>query len=161
MKPARLPVMAVIAAVTCGLGWLALAAWAGAGGDPLPVPWTAVAGLAALAMVVVAAGLPVRRWQHGRRDRRLDPLTAARTAVLGKAAAYAGALLCGWYAAQALTVLPDVVGARRTRLVMALAAAACAAAVAAAGLVVQRWCRVPPGDDLDAGDGAEGQDTGA
>ena len=43
--------------------------------------------------------------------------------------------------------MPDVVGARRTRLILALVAAVAAVAVSVAGLVVQRWCRVPPGDD--------------
>jgi uncharacterized membrane protein YgcG len=115
------------------------------------LPWTAVAGTAALAVAVVAAGLPVRRWMTGRRDAPLDPLVAARTVVLAKAAAYGGALLAGWYAAQALVIVPDLVGVPRTRFLLATGAAAAAIAVCAAGFVVQRWCRVPPDDGPDGG----------
>jgi MFS family permease len=151
MTPARLPAMLLVAAATTALAWTFLDLWHDNGGTSLPLPWTAVAGTAALVAVVVAAGLPVRRWVRGRRDRPLDPLVAARTVVLAKAAAYGGSLLCGWYAAQALALAPDLMGERLTRLVLALVAAVFAAGIAAAGLVVQRWCRVPPSDD-DADD---------
>ncbi len=132
-----------------GAGWLLLDTWAGAGRGPLPLPWTAVVGTVALAAAVLAIGLPVRRWVNGDRERPLDPLFAARAVVLAKAAAYGGAVLTGWYAAQALAVLPDVVGARRTRLAVAAAAALAAIGVTVAGFVVQRWCRIPPTDDED------------
>jgi hypothetical protein len=146
MTPARLPAMLLLALATTALGWTVLDLWHDNGGTSLPLPWTAVAGTAALAAVVIAAGLPVRRWVRGRRDRPLDPLVAARTVVLAKAAAYGGSLLVGWYAAQALALAPDLMGERLSRLVLAIVAAVFAVAVAAAGLVVQRWCRVPPSD---------------
>jgi hypothetical protein len=147
--PARISQVALIALVTTALSWAFLDMLAGSGQDPLPLPWTAVAGTAALAAAVLSLGVPVRRWVAGRRDRPLDPLYAARAFVLAKAAAYGGAVLTGWYAGQALALLPDVVGVRRTKLVLALLAAVAAVGVSAAGLVVQRWCRVPPSDDDD------------
>ena len=153
MKPARLVTVVLIAFVSGAVSWLALRIWVGRGGDPPPLPWTALAGTVALAIAVVAAGLPVRRWQHGRRDRPLDPLVAARTVVFAKAAAYGGAVLIGWYAAQALAVLPDIVGARRTRLLMAALCFLAAVGVAGAGLLVQRWCRLPPDEDEDESGG--------
>lgn len=151
MKPARWPSLVLIALVTGVVGWLFLHAWTGNGHEPLPLPWTAVAGTVALAIAVIAAGLPVRQWQRGHRDRDLDPLVAARTVVLAKAAAYGGAVLAGWYAAQALSILPDVVGARRIRLLLAVLAFLAACGVAAAGLVVQHWCRIPPSDEDQRG----------
>jgi hypothetical protein len=154
VRPARVSSAVLLAVVVAALGWLGLDRWTRGGGTYVPLPWTAVAGTAALAVAVVAAGLPVRRWVTGRRDRPLDPLVAARTVVLAKAAAYGGALLAGWYAAQALVIVPDLVGVRRTRFLLAVAATVAAAGVAAAGFVVQRWCRVPPeDDDPDGGDG--------
>jgi hypothetical protein len=129
------------------LAWLGLRFWEDAGNLLPPVPWTALAGIIALAVAVVVAGLPVRRWQSGRRMARLDPLVAARTVVLAKAAAYTGAVISGWYAAQAVVILPDVVGARRTRLLLASLSAIAAIGVAGAGLLVQRWCRLPPDDN--------------
>lgn len=155
MKPARLLTVVLIAFVSGAVGWLVLTIWVGRGGDPPPLPWTALAGTLALAVAVVAAGLPVRRWQHGRREHPLDPLVAARTVVFAKAAAYGGALLAGWYAAQALVVLPDIVGARRTRLLMGALCSLAAVAVAGAGLLVQRWCRLPPSDDESDSGGDE------
>jgi hypothetical protein len=145
--PARISQVALIAVATTAASWLLLDTLAGAGQEPLPLPWTAVAGTAALAVAVVSLGVPVRRWVAGRRDRPLDPLYAARAFVLSKAAAYGGAVLTGWYAGQALALLPDVVGTRRTKLILAALAALAAVAISVAGLVVQRWCRVPPSDD--------------
>lgn len=152
--PARIGQVALIAVLATAASWALLDLWAGSGGDPLPLPWTAVAGTVALAIAVVSLGVPVRRWVAGRRDRPLDPLYAARAFVLAKAAAYGGAVLTGWYAGQALSLLPDVVGVRRERLVMAALAAAAAVGIIVAGLVVQRWCRVPPSDDDDGAPGA-------
>jgi hypothetical protein len=139
----------LIAVLVTAASWLVLDTLAGSGQEPLPLPWTAIAGTAALAAAVVSLGVPVRRWVSGRRDRPLDPLYAARAFVLAKAAAYGGAVLAGWYAGQALALLPDVVGTRRAKLVLALVAVVAAIAVSVAGLVVQRWCRVPPSDDED------------
>ncbi len=147
MTPARPLGLLITGIVATVLGWLALDTWSGRGGDPPPLPWTAIAGTVALALAVVAAGLPVRRWVQGSRERPLDALVAARTVVFAKAAAYAGALLAGWYAAQGLALLPDLVGSRVTHLVLAGIATLAAVGLAVAGLVVQRWCRVPPQDD--------------
>ncbi len=155
MTPARPLTLLVVGIAVTVLGWLALDTWTGRGGEPLPMPWAAGVGTLALAVAVMAAGLPVRRWVAGRREQPLDPLVAARTVVLAKAAAYTGATLAGWYSAQALVTLPDLVGARLTRLLVAAGAALTAVALAAAGLVVQRWCRVPPDDGDERPDGQE------
>lgn len=147
MTPARVVTALLAALVSVAVSWVVLDTWTGSGGNPLPLSWSAVVGTLALVVVVVAAGLPVRRWVRGRRTRALDPLVAARTAVLSKAAAYGGAVLTGWYASQALLVLPDLVGVRRERFVIALVATGAAVAVSVAGFVVQHWCRIPPDDD--------------
>jgi hypothetical protein len=147
VTPARLrSVLLVLAAV--GLGsWAVLDAREASGASALPAPWTAAVAIALLAVAVLVSGFEVRRWVAGRRERPLDPLVAARIAVLAKAAAYTGGALAGWYLAQAVVVLPDLVGERRTRLVVALICALAAIALATAGLVVQNWCRRPPRED--------------
>jgi hypothetical protein len=147
VTPAKILTALLIALVSAAISWVALDLWAGAGGEPPPLSWVAVFVVVALVLVVIAAGLPVRRWMRGQRDRALDPLVAARTAVLAKAAAYGGALIVGWYLSQALLVLPDLVGVRRTRFIIALVSTALAVALSVAGFVVQRWCRIPPEDD--------------
>jgi len=158
VKAARPGTVVLIGVAASVVGWALLKLWEDRGGVLPPVPWTALAGTVALAIAVVAAGLPVRRWQSGRRLTRLDPLVAARTVVLAKAAAYGGALLVGWYAAQALAILPDVVGARRARLLLAALSALAAVAVAGAGLLVQHWCRLPPNGSDDSDDSEDRQD---
>ena len=150
MTPARVRTALLAAVVVAVVGWAVLRAWTGGGGTYLPLPWTVVAGTVLLAAGVLGAGWPVWRWTSGRRDRPLDPLVAARTVALAIAAAYGGAVLAGWYAAQGLVILPDVVGARRTRLVLAVAATLAAVGVSVAGFVVQRWCRLPPDDETGA-----------
>jgi len=149
-RPARVSTAVLLALVAALAGWICLDWWAGNGGEAPPIPWTAVVGTILLATAVVAAGLPVRRWVRGVRDRVLDPLVAARTQVLAKSAAYGGAVLVGWYVAQAVAMLPDLVGSRTAHLVMAVLGALAAVGVVAAGLVVQQWCRIPPPDDEDA-----------
>lgn len=149
VQPARIgPVVLTGVAVTA-VAWLLLDLLTGAGRTSPPLPWTAAAGTLALAVVVVSVGLPVRRWVNGHRERPLDPIFAARAFVLAKAACYGGAVLAGWYLAQALTLAPDLVGERRPRFLVALIALLAALAVTVAGFLVQRWCRVPPTDEDD------------
>lgn len=142
------------------LAWVLLDALERRGADPLPVPWTATAALLMLAGLVVVAAWEVRRWVGGRRKQPMSPLTAARIAVLAAASSYVGALLVGWYAAQAAVIVPVFVGERRERFTLALLAAAAALLLATAGVVGQRWCRRPPDSDPGHGDGLDGDDRG-
>ena len=144
VSPARLRGVLVTALVVGVASWAVLDAIANRVESPVPLPWTVPVGILILAGVVLVAGLEVRRWLAGRRDRPLDPLLAARVAVLAKAAAYTGGGLVGWYLAQAVLLLPDLVGDRRSRFVIALLAALTAVGLACVGLLAQRWCRLPP-----------------
>jgi hypothetical protein len=147
VTPARPVVVLLLGLASTAASWFGLDLWDSRGGLPPPLPWTAALGTLALSAAVIAAGLPVRRWVAGLRERPLDPLMAARTVVFAKAAAYGGAVLSGWYAAQGLILWPDLVGARRARLIVAGLCVLAAIALSVSGLVVQRWCRVPPSDD--------------
>lgn len=80
--------------------------------------------------------------------RRLDPLRATRVLALARASAFSGAATAGAYAAIALLTAPTAqVEPRLERLVLALLAVLAATALCVAGVVVERWCRVPPGSD--------------
>jgi hypothetical protein len=138
--------------VLCGavIGWLAnlLALRAS-----LPVPvlhLSSLATMAAVAVFTLVLGLRVRSWRNGKRDRELNPVLAARTLVLAQACAYAGALIIGWHAGilvdqlQLLAYRPggpvlwQVLGMIGAGLVMVVV-----------GLVVERFCKLPP-DEPDS-----------
>lgn len=143
----RLLLVAVVAAAFA-FGALRLAETRGA--TLLPVPLLSSVVVLLIAGVVVTLGWSVRQFTRGKRP-GLDPLLAARTVVLATASAYTGAVLSGWYAAHVLVVLGDLaIPARRDLAVSAGAALVCTIALAVVGLVVERWCEVPPPDD-DAG----------
>ncbi len=80
---------------------------------------------------------------------RVDPLRAARVLALARASAFVGAACTGGYIALALLTAPTaVVEPRVERLVIAVVSALAALAVTVAGVVVERWCRLP-GDGVD------------
>jgi Protein of unknown function (DUF3180) len=120
-----------------------------------PVPWTAAIGLALVACLVYSAAVPVRRMLRGVPGARpVHPLRAARAAVLGKATAYAGAVVLGWYLAAVLLLVPDLdVDARQAQAVRAAVTALAALAACVAGLLAERMCRVPPDDPDGPGPG--------
>lgn len=121
------------------------------GGTILPVPVLAWVAVLAIALVVAALGWNVRQYKAGKRP-EMDMLLAARTVVLATASAYTGALLTGWYAAQVLVVIGDLdVSARRDVAITAGVAAISAVVLGVVGLLVERWCEVPPPDDDEGG----------
>lgn len=127
------------------------------GGLSPAVPgWPASLVVLLMAAVVVGIGVPVRRLRQGRATRPVSPLWAARALVLGQAAALTGAALAGWYAAQALLLVPDAdVDSQRARVWVLTLLAAVSVGLAVAGLLAQRMCRIdedprhPAGDEDD------------
>lgn len=130
-----------------------LTTWLDQRGPGMPhVPWLVVAVELLIAAVVFSMGWAVRQFLRGKRP-GLDPIRAARTAVLAKAACYTGALLTGWYGGQAVARLIDGVPGDGSRALAAGIAAGGALVLAVVGLVVEWFCRVPPpGDDEQATD---------
>ena len=155
MKPVRASSAVLTALVTAVVAWIALDLWTGQGGRLLPLPWFAAIAIAAVAAVVLVLGWEVRRSVRGQRNLPLDPLFAARVVVLAKAAIYGGGVLAGWYAAQALILFSNVSGLRRERLVVAGVTALAAVVLTVAGLIAQRWCRLPDDDEPLGRDGDE------
>jgi hypothetical protein len=149
-KEIRVQTLALVAAVTCVLGF-AVFALLSRDGSLVPRP-----SLLAGVLLVVMGGLvlwmarPVRRYLSGRATTSLDPLRAARTVVLAQAAALTGSAAAGWYAGQLAVVATDLsLDANQSRILPLLALVVAAVALAAAGLVAQRWCRVDPHDEDD------------
>lgn len=147
IRARTLAALAVVAALLAGL----IAWWMQtAGMDAIPVPWTTAVALLTVAVIVLGLGLPVRRWTRGDHSRALDPLRAARTVALAKAAGYGGAALCGWYFGLGIGLVADLaIAPREDRFIHAMGTALAAFAVCVVGLLVERWCRRPPDEDED------------
>ena len=145
------------ALVLAGLGagvvsWLLWRTVESQGGLPPQVPWSVTAVLLALAGIVLWLGLAVRAYQRGKRP-DLDPIRAARTAALAKASAFAGALRGGWSGAQLLVLLANLVNEPlRLGALSAGAATLAALVLAVVGLVVERFCRLPPPEEGERAD---------
>jgi len=141
----RLRTLVLLAAGVTAVTWWVMRMVVGRGAaTPPDVPRLVVAVELVIAGVVLAMGWTVRQYQRGKHP-TLDPLRAARTAVLAKASCYTGALLTGWYGGQALSLLTDAdVPGNPARATAAGIAVLGAVALAVVGLVVEHWCRIPP-----------------
>jgi len=147
--------IAVLVAVAL-VGWLVLRALEARSVYLPVVPWLVDVAILALAGAVFWSGWVVRSYQKGKRP-SLDGLRAARTLVLAKAAALTGALLGGWYLAQVLVVLGDLaIEPRRDRAVAAGIAVLCSVVLAIVGLIVEKFCELPP-SDKDRANSDEGE----
>jgi hypothetical protein len=155
MNPRRgIPVttLVIAALATTVLGWLGLRWWLDSGHAMPKLSWVGIAAILVLAGGLLAAGWPVKKFRDGAAEHVLSPLRAARTLVLAQAGALTGAVLCGWYAAGVLVLLPDVdVHSVRSDVFMLLAHAGSAVVLSAAGMVVQSWCRVIPPEEDETG----------
>jgi hypothetical protein len=161
MKPTRVAALALLGAVSTVLSLLLQRMLRASGWTMPPVPWTAAIGLLLVACLVYSAALPVRRMIRGGPNARpVEPLRAARTAVLAKATAYAGAAVVGWYLAELLLLVPDLdIETRQTQALRAAVTALAALAASVAGLLAERMCRLPPEDgDKPGGIGRSADD---
>lgn len=156
-QPPRTPITVtpvrslVIAAVFGALGgWLVVVVSNALGFVPPYVPWTGP-----LALLIAAALVGVLAWttwqQIQVRRERVDPGRAVALLVLGKASALAGAVTGGGYLAFALAFVGRwETDGPRERVVRSLIAVVAALALMAAGMLLERACRVPEGDDEDS-----------
>ncbi len=143
-KGVRPQTLVTIALGVGALAWVLLRLSGGAKALPT-VGWSGVVLLAFMAAGVYWAGIPVQKMREGSTHRPISPLRAARTLVLAQAAALAGSALVGWYAAQALLLLPDVdIESQRGRLWVMLGHLAVTLLLVLAGMLTQRKCRVDP-----------------
>lgn len=112
---------------------------------PLTLPIT----LVAVAVIIVAFAVPIRRAVRGRTARRIDPFQATRVVVLAKACGLSGALLTGaGVGVLAYLLSRDVLPSGNSILLTALATAG-ALVLLVAGLVAESFCSLPPDDDAD------------
>ena len=143
----------VLGLATTGFAYLGLRIWDVQNSLLLQTSWAALIVLVFMACGVFFAGLPVRRFLRGQAKKSLNPMRAMRTLVLAQAAALTGALVAGWYLAQALVLLPDFdIDSRRALVLRFSALSAGGLLLAVAGLLTQGMCRVGKGGSGDDAD---------
>lgn len=148
MRPSRPGLLVGLGVVAAALTWAGLRVWVARAHAEPELMWRTTLTIGLLAAAILGIGWPVRQWVNGDRSRQIDALRAARTAVLAKAGAVAGALLVGLFLGYGVHFLPTVaIAARRSQLIVSVADLLAAVLLLVAGLLVERWCRVPPDED--------------
>lgn len=130
-------------------GWLLVVAANAFDLVPPIVPWTAPLGLVLIAALVGMLAYTTRQRIQIRRE-RMEPQRAVAFLVLGKASALGGAFIAGAYFGFALNFLArlEAVGPR-DRVIRSAVAIAVAIGLCIAGLLLERACKVPGGEDDD------------
>jgi polyferredoxin len=104
-----------------------------------------------LALVLVAAILGGTAWSTRRsiqqRHERIPPHHAVNRLVLARACAYVGSLMAGAYFGYAVSWLGVASDLATERAIRSSVAGVAGLLVVAAGLMLERACRVPPEDD--------------
>ncbi|GAB3072609.1 hypothetical protein GCM10027080_14220 [Pedococcus soli] len=143
----RWPQLVATAVVVGAVSWIGWRIYLSTGALLGPASWISSVLLVVMAVLVIGAGLPVRRFLRGEATKPLSPIRAARTLVLAQAAALTGSGVVGWYAAQVAHALAEISLPGYRELLWRLVALCLSAAVlAVAGMVTQRMCRVDPPD---------------
>lgn len=149
MRPTRIASLVALFAVVAAVAWGVLTLVEDRGGVLPPLSWSAPAGVLAIGVVVFVTALALRSRLH-RDDKRPHPLSMVQMAVLGKASAHVGPIVGGLYGGYALILLPNLdIGDRRDRAVLAGGAVLAALVLTAAGLFLERSCRVRRDRDDD------------
>lgn len=138
----------VVAALFGGLaGWLLAVTTAALDVVPPSIPWSAPVGLFLVAALVGAIAWTTHQQIQVRRQ-RMEPQRAVAFLVLGKASALGGALVAGGYLGYALSFVNRFeADGPRERVVRSLVALVGGVALCVAGLLLERACRVPFGED--------------
>jgi len=151
MRSTTWRLLVAIAAVSGLLSWGLLRAWTNNVGALPDVPWPTAVVIAVVGTAVLVSAVRLRpRIKHKEGHRRLEPLVAARYAVLSLACSRAGALFVGVYGGFLALALGDLTIDYRRHV--ALVSGLCVLAsclLVAAGLVLERACRLPPPDPDD------------
>lgn len=158
MRTIRVRWLLLIAAIAALAGWLVTLLTAVVGWSTPVLPLSSLLTMAVMSGFTLFLGLRVLRWRQGKRQRQLNLLLAARTLVLAQAGAYAGSLLLGWHVGILADQLP--LWAYRSENSVSLTALALMAGglvMVVIGLIVERFCRIPPEDTDEAEDGTKGR----
>jgi len=140
--------LVAIALVSGVLSWTVLRVWTNDTGDLPEVPWPTAVVIALFGVSVLFSALLLRpRIRHKEGTRPVEPLVSARFGVLSLASSRAGALFIGVYGGFLANALTDLTVDYRRHIALVSGLCVLAAGVlVAAGLVLERICRLPPPD---------------
>jgi hypothetical protein len=159
VRELRIRVLAGVFVVAGVLSWAGARLWNSVGTLP-SVPLAAPVVLALIAVVLLATALSLRARLRAQRERRpgakgVDPLMAARAVVFGQASALVAALVSGVYGGTGVFLLEYLeIPARRDQAFYAGFSVLAGIGVVAAGLFLERVCKLPEDDEDDGGPGA-------
>lgn len=160
MKPINPVRLLLIGLVLTVAGWSATVVTTRYSMATPVLPATALATMAVIVAITLTLGIRVLRWRNStKRKKALDPILAARTLVLAQACAYAGTVLLGWHAGIFLDQL-RIWNLRSDQGItwVAIAVAGGGLVMIVVGLLVERFCKIPPEDtDAAPGDGKPGR----
>jgi hypothetical protein len=160
MKPINPVRLLLIGLVLTVAGWSATVVTTRYSMATPVLPATALATMAVIVGITLVLGIRVLRWRNStKRKKALDPILAARTLVLAQACAYAGTVLLGWHAGIFLDQL-RIWNLRSDQGItwVAIAVAGGGLVMIVVGLLVERFCKIPPEDtDAAPGDGKPGR----
>lgn len=151
MTPTRPTLLAVLGVLSVVLGWAVTEIVYSAFGRTLPVPWTAAATLAILAMALFFWAIMLRPRIAGKKGTKaVSPFVAARTAALAMAASRTGAIVSGFYIGVAVEMTSRFENVYvRGQLWSAVAAVIAGLFMVLASLWLEHICRLPGGPDED------------
>jgi len=152
VKRTRPIVLALLAIVGGGVGWLLQIVLAASGSAAATPPFTFGLSLTVIGVLVVVFAVPVRRAARDRDNHRIDPFYATRVVVLAKASSIAGSLLFGASVTIAAYLLSRPVVAAVGSIFTSGAAVIGSVVLLVCGLVAENMCSIPPDDDEDKDD---------
>lgn len=163
MKPMNPLLLLAIGVLLAVAGWFATVL-ANRFSLATPVlPPTALVTMGVIVALTLVLGIRVLRWRNSTKKKiMLDPILAARTLVLAQACAYAGTVLLGWHAGIFLDQM-RLWNLRSDQSItwLALAMGGGGLVMIGVGLLVERFCRIPPEDgDTKAGPNLPGHTRG-
>lgn len=129
------------------LGWLAALLTTRYSLNTPVLPLNGLITMGVIVVLTLVLGVRVLRWRSGKKKKMLNPILAAWTLVLAQACAYTGSVLLGWHAGIFIDQLRLWnLRSDQTLAWQAVAMAGGGLVMIVVGLVVERFCRIPPED---------------
>ena len=147
MKPVNPFLLIVVGLILAIAGWFATVMTTRYGLATPVLPQTGLVTMGVIVALTLVLGIRVLRWRNGNKKKMLNPILAAWTLVLAQACAYTGSVLLGWHAGIFIDQLRLWnLRSDQTLAWQAVAMAGGGLVMIVVGLVVERFCRIPPED---------------